>query len=260
MSAAVTAVTVVMPGAFVSGASRGIGLALVESLLKRTSAPVVAAGRTALESPGLQALRAEYGDRLLPLSMDVADTASIAVGIEAVGEALGSRLDLLVHSAAMMHPNGRGENSITRLEQAAFSQVLHTNVLGPAMLTKALYPRLRATPDEAPGKVVAIGAGVGSVGTNKAGGWYSYRVSKTALNALMKNISIEGRKNKVLAFTLYPEMVDTALAKPYLKGNPYPQLRTPEETAEKMMDLIDGFGIEDTGRFVNIWSGKDIPW
>lgn len=250
-----------VPAAFVSGASRGIGLALVESLLKRTSAPVVAAGRTALESPGLQALRVEHGDRLLPVHLDVTDAASVAAAAEATGAALGaSRVGLLVHSAALMHPSGRGENSVTRLEHEAFSKVLSTNVVGPAILTKALYPRLRAKEGEAPGKVVAIGAGVGSVGTNKAGGWYSYRASKTALNALMKNLSIEGRRHGVLAFTLYPQMVDTAFAKPYLKGNPYPELRAPEETAERMLDLVDGFGVEDTGRFVNIWSGEDIPW
>lgn len=246
--------------AFVSGASRGIGLSLVEALLRRTSMPVVAAGRSALESPGLAALREAHGPRLTALALDVCDAASIAAAAEASLAATGPRVSLLVHSAAMMHPSGRGENSVTSLQQEAFLQVLSTNVVGPALLTKALYPRLKASKDEAPSKVVAIGAGVGSVGTNKVGGWYSYRVSKTALNALMKNLAIEGTRNNILAFTLYPQMVDTAFAKPYLKGNPYPELRTPEETAERMLDLIEGFDVADTGRFVNIWSRKDIPW
>ena len=55
-------------------------------------------------------------------------------------------------------------------------------------------------------------------------------------------------------------MVDTEFAKPYLKGNPYPQLRTPEETAERMVQLIDELEATDTGRFINIWSRQDIPW
>mmetsp|Transcript_82604 Transcript_82604/g.237450 ORF Transcript_82604/g.237450 Transcript_82604/m.237450 type:complete len:249 (-) Transcript_82604:178-924(-) len=246
--------------AFVSGASRGIGLALVERLLTHTSRPVVAAGRTALESPGLLALRATHGDRLTALAMDVTDAASVAAAAKDAAEAAGPRFELLVHSAAMMHPSGRGEVSISKLEQAAFMEVLSTNVVGPAILTRALYPHLKAQAGEAPGKIVAVGAGVGSVGTNKAGGWYSYRVSKTALNALMTNLALEGRKNNVLAYTLYPEMVETAFSKPYQKGNPYPELRTAEETAERMMELIDGYGPADTGRFVNIWSRKDIPW
>jgi len=55
-------------------------------------------------------------------------------------------------------------------------------------------------------------------------------------------------------------MVETALSKPYVKGNPYPELRSPEETADRMLELITSFGISDTGRFVNIWSREDIPW
>eukprot|EP00930_Biecheleria_cincta_P105276 TRINITY_DN97912_c0_g1_i1.p1 TRINITY_DN97912_c0_g1~~TRINITY_DN97912_c0_g1_i1.p1 ORF type:complete len:245 (-),score=47.44 TRINITY_DN97912_c0_g1_i1:184-918(-) len=242
--------------AFVSGGSRGIGLALVQGLLRRTSMDVIAAGRTALDSTALQALRAEHGSRLLPLAMNVADEASI----KEAAAAAGSRVSLLIHSAAMMHPSGRGENGLSRLDHKAFTEVLATNVVGPALLTKELFSRLKSPIGEMPSKVVAIGAGVASVGTNQAGGWYSYRCSKTALNALMKNIAIEGARSNVTAFTLYPEMVGTALAKPYLKGNPYPQLRSPEETAAKMLDLIDRLGPADSGRFVNVWSEQDIPW
>jgi hypothetical protein len=77
------------------------------------------------------------------------------------------------------------------------AQVLNTNVIGPALLTKALYEPLKAASKPAAGahaKVVAIGAGVGSVGTNAAGGWYSYRLSKTALNQLVRNLAIEVRR------------------------------------------------------------------
>lgn len=245
--------------AFVSGASRGIGLALVDGLLRRTSVNVVAAGRTALESPGLHALKGQYGDRLMPVAMDVAKEASIKEAV-AASASVAPKVDLLIHSAALMHPSGRGENGLSRLSEAAFTEVLLTNVVGPALLTKELYSRLKSPKGEAPGKVVAIGAGVGSVSGNKAGGWYSYRTSKTALNALIKNISIEGARSNVMAVTLYPEMVETVFSKPYVKGNPYPQLRTPEETAAKMLDLIEAFGPDDSGRFVNIWSEEDIPW
>lgn len=245
--------------AFVSGASRGIGLALVEGLLRRTPMHVVAAGRSALESPGLQALKAEHKTRLTAVAMDVAKEASISEAVAAIASA-APKISLLIHSAAQMHPSGRGENGLVRLDAAAFTEVLATNVVGPALLTKALFARMKSPKGEAPSKVVAIGAGVGSVGGNKAGGWYSYRTSKTALNALMKNISIEGARSNVVVLTLYPEMVDTTFAKPYLKGNPYPQLRTPEETATKMLDLIEKYSTADTGRFVNIWSEEDIPW
>lgn len=244
--------------AFVTGASRGIGLALVSKLLARDSGKsVIAAARTASRSPGLAALQAQHGERLVVVDMDVTDSGSIN---EAAALCEGP-CGLLVHGAAMMHPSGKGENTVRRLEQEAISAVMATNVIGPALLTKALYPRLREAAKSDPAKVIAIGAGVGSIGTNAAGGWYSYRISKTALNALMKNLAIEGSRYNILTATLYPEMVDTEFAQPYVKNNPYPQLRTTNETASKMLELADELtSVENSGRFVNIWSKTDIPW
>lgn len=245
--------------AFVTGGSRGIGLALVQAMLKgKTFSRVVAAART--DSEALQALQSQHGDRLVTVKMDLTDEASIQEAVKSTEDFCQGSLQLLVHNAGLMHPSGRGENSVTRLDMESFNKVMATNVIGPALLTKALYPRLRAASQEEPSKVVAVGAGVASISTNQAGGWYSYRASKTALNAFMKNLSIEGGRHKVSAFTLYPQMVETALSKPYVKGNPYPELRSPEETADRMLELITSFGISDTGRFVNIWSREDIPW
>merc|ERR1712070_586323 len=248
--------------AFITGASRGIGLSLVQQLLARgRHAKVIAAARTATVSPGLQHLQQQYGaDRVVAVDMDLTDETSVEAAAAALN---GAPLELLVHGAAMMHPSGKGENTVRRLEQDAFSQVIATNVIGPAILTKAVFQQLRdfsKGEGAAPSKIVAIGAGVGSIGGNKAGGWYSYRVSKTALNALMKNLAIEGGRYGILTSTLYPEMVDTDFAKPYIKGNPYPQLRTPDETAVRMLELIEELDQDNTGRFVNIWSKADIPW
>lgn len=245
--------------AFVSGASRGIGLALVERLLQTGGGRVLAASRRATESTALAALRTQHGERLVAVDMDVTDAGSV----EAAAQRLEGACSLLVHGAAIMHPSGKGENTVRRLEQDAFAQVLSTNVIGPALLTKALFPQLRAAAKQqplTPPRVVAVGAGVGSVGTNQAGGWYSYRVSKTALNALMMNLSIEGARYGITCATLYPEMVDTEFAAPYIKANPYATLRTAEETAERMVEIMGELGEADTGRFINIWSKKDIPW
>merc|ERR1711988_1918712 len=125
---------------------------------------------------------------------------------------------MLFHGAAMMHPSGKGENSVGKLRSEEMAAVMQTNVVGPALLTGALWPALRRASKTTPSKVVAVGAGVGSIGTNAAGGWYSYRISKTALNALIKNLAIEGHRHNILTTCLYPEMVDTAFAAPYVKN------------------------------------------
>ena len=79
--------------------------------------------------------------------------------------------------------------------------------------------------------------------------------------SLLRRRAIEGARYGVLAQTLYPEMVATDFSTPYVKNNPYPNLRTPDETAARMIELMDGLvKVEDSGRFVNIWSRGDIPW
>eukprot|EP01047_Picozoa_sp_COSAG01_P020031 COSAG01_NODE_1132_length_11565_cov_84.210412_5_plen_95_part_00 len=57
------------------------------------------------------------------------------------------------------------------------------------------------------------------------------------------------------AVSMYPEMVDTQFAAPYVRGNPYPTLRTPDEVAERMLTLVSGMDAGDSGRFINIVSG-----
>lgn len=246
---------------FITGGSRGIGLSLVRAVLTRSpQLEVVAASRTACESKDLLTLQQQFGEQRLSIrTLDLTDESSIeaaAVGFDSV--------PLLIHCGAMMHRSGKGENTVRRLAMDEMSEVMKANVLGPALLTKALWPALtgaaKAGGTEAPAKVIAVGAGVGSIEQNGAGGWFSYRISKTALNALMKNLAIEGARSNVLTMTMYPEMVDTQFAKPYLRGNPYPQLREPDEVAEAMLAMADGMRKADSGRFVNLWSGQDIPF
>jgi hypothetical protein len=146
------------PVAFVSGASRGIGLALVQRLL-RDGAAVAASARHATHTPALESLVQQHGpEQLQLLDMDVTDERSI----QAAAAAVDAPCSLLVHSAALMHPSGKGENSVRRLEHSAISEVLSTNVVGPALLTGALYPQLRAAAKSGGSStVLAVGAGVG---------------------------------------------------------------------------------------------------
>ena len=128
--------------AFISGASRGIGLALVRRLLAVTDAPVVAAGRSVAASAELDELRARHGGRLTLLPMDVACEESVAGAVASLPAGV-ERLELVAHCAAMMHPSGRGETSIARVDQAGMAETLAVNVVGPTVLTRALWPRLR---------------------------------------------------------------------------------------------------------------------
>lgn len=85
--------------------------------------------------------------------------------------------------------------------------------------------------------------------TAALGGWYSYRLSKTALNMASKTLSIElGRgRNRVLCVSLHPGTVDTDLSRPYHKN--VPKLLTVEESVSSLLEVIDSLTVQDTGKF-----------
>lgn len=235
-----------MSVALVTGASRGIGRALCASLTGR-GVTVAGAARSTIPE----------GTVAIPLQMDLTSEESIAAAAAAFGRtnAGQKRLDLLVNCAAMMHPSGRGENTVARLKQEDMMSVMLTNLIGPALVVKHFLPYLRKGSNP---KVIQVAAGVGSVSGNAAGGWYSYRLSKTALNQLTKNLGIELGRKGIISAGLYPEMVETDFSTPYQKNNPYDVLRTPEETAERMLDVIDKLEAKPVGQFINIWSEEQI--
>lgn len=97
------------------------------------------------------------------------------------------------------------ERKLADVDRDWFTKTLEVNVVGPVLLTKALEPMLRhprakapannANP-RAPSVVASVSARVGSISDNGMGGWYSYRMSKAALNMATKNLAHElGRSN-----------------------------------------------------------------
>eukprot|EP00746_Dinoflagellata_sp_MGD_P010810 gnl/MRDRNA2_/MRDRNA2_122460_c0_seq1.p1 gnl/MRDRNA2_/MRDRNA2_122460_c0~~gnl/MRDRNA2_/MRDRNA2_122460_c0_seq1.p1 ORF type:complete len:240 (+),score=45.84 gnl/MRDRNA2_/MRDRNA2_122460_c0_seq1:58-777(+) len=239
-----------MRAVLVTGASRGIGAGLVSRLSGRAEL-IVAACRNPAKMPKLPGV--------LPLELDVADEASVMKAAATFKEQ-GMPLDLIINNAGVMHPSGRGEVSIGKVNQDDFMAVLAVNLVGPALVVKHFLPFLKRSKDEASGKVVQVAAGVGSLAGNKAGGWYSYRIAKTGLNQLTRTMAIELQRHNVICAGLYPRMVDTDLSKTYQKSNPYGVLRTPEETADKMLETIDSLKMQPLGRFIDIWTEEDIPW
>lgn len=90
---------------------------------------------------------------------------------------------------------------------------LQLNAIGPALVLKHLAARI---PRKARTVVAVLSARVGSIGDNRLGGWYSYRASKAALNALVHGAAIElGRTHKeAILVCLHPGTVATRSPKP----------------------------------------------
>ena len=220
--------------AAIFGASGGIGAAIA----------------SAAEARGAEVLRfARSG----PLPFDLTDEVSVAAAAERAGEA-----DFVFVATGMLHAPGIApEKSFAAISPEALAASFALNAIGPALIAKHMLPRL---PRKGRAIFATLSARVGSIEDNRLGGWHGYRASKAALNMLVRGFAIElARRNReALAVALHPGTVDTALSKPFHASAPK-GLLTPEETAARLLSVLDGLGPEATGGFF-AHDGAAIPF
>jgi NAD(P)-dependent dehydrogenase (short-subunit alcohol dehydrogenase family) len=243
----------------VTGASRGIGLALVGELLEHAGVDrVVAVARAATGAPGLDACAARHPGRLLRLDADLTRPEQVR-DLAAAVAATVPRLHLVVNAAGVLHgAQLRPEKSITQLRPEALAQVFALNAFAPILLAQALLPLLRHGD---PAVFASVSARVGSIGDNRLGGWYAYRASKAAQNQLLRTFAIELARLAPAAtcLLLHPGTVDTDLSAPFQATVPPDRLFTPAQSAHRLLAVIAGAGPADSGRFL-AYDGSDIPW
>ncbi|KAI4813032.1 hypothetical protein KUCAC02_024386 [Chaenocephalus aceratus] len=253
--------------ALIQGASRGLGLEFCKHILKNKSpAAVIATCRNPDGATELRALADQHPGQVTVLRLDVSREEDICGAADRVKESFG-RLDLIVNSAAMLHPSGKGETSLREVTAQGIISTLTTNTVGPLVMAKYFAPLLQKgggsfgqQPAEKAkqhsGIIVNITAKVGSIGDN--GG---YRMSKAALNMATRNLSIElGRSRpKVVCVCLHPGTVNTDLSRPYHRNVPKEKLFSTEQSVSALMNIIETLSIEKTGKAYN-WDGTELPW
>lgn len=234
--------------AAIVGASGGIGSALCRAL----------AGSEAVAS--LHALsRSAPPDcaSAIPSKLDIFDDASVEAAAARVAEA--GELDLVIVATGILHSDSfMPEKAMQQLDADQLLDVFRINTVGPALVAKHFLPRLAKKRKSV---FAVLSARVGSIADNRLGGWYSYRMSKAAVNMLVKTLSIEqarSRPQSIIA-ALHPGTVDTALSQPFSGRVPDEKLFSPDYAAERLLSVIDGLDAQDTGGFF-AWDGKPIPW
>lgn len=216
----------------VTGANRGIGLALVQALLER-GAHVVAACRTG--SRELSATGAE-----IVTEVDVATDAGAERLVAAVGQ---RRVALLINNAGIL---GRSER-LGAIDWEGLRRQFEVNTLGPLRCTNALRDNLHRG-----SKVAMITSRMGSIDDNGSGGMYGYRASKAALNMLGKSLAVDLKPRGVAVALLHPGMVKTDMVGPAGQVEP-------EEAASGLLARIDALNLDNSGGFWHA-NGSTLPW
>ncbi len=242
----------------VTGASSGIGLAMVGQLLSnRHVVHVFAVSRSATKNDALRGLGKEFGEKLMAVDADITSETDL----KRVEEATRSvdALHLVINCAGVLHGPGLApEKSIEQASKKSFDQVFALNAFAPLFLAQTLLPQLCR---KQPAVFVSLSARVGSIGDNRTGGWYAYRASKAAQNQLLKTFSIEWKRRnpKGTCLMLHPGTVDTPLSTPFQARVPAEKLFDAERAACQLLTIIAQCSPGDSGQFIS-WDGKEVPW
>lgn len=236
--------------AAVFGASGAIGAALVERLRRSPRTKTIYAGARRLVEGA--------GAKVHGFTFDLTDEGSIAAAAEMMGA--DGPLDLVVVASGILHDGEvlTPEKSWRAFSASAFERAFALNATGPALVAKHMLPLL--TRDQC-SVFAALSARVGSIEDNRLGGWASYRASKAALHQIIRTCAIELARTNPLGccVALHPGTVDSPLSKPFQRAVAPEKLFTPAQSAEHLLDVIDGLSARDSGR-VFAWDGGGIPF
>jgi NAD(P)-dependent dehydrogenase (short-subunit alcohol dehydrogenase family) len=208
-----------MPTGIVTGASRGLGLALARALDERGWRVIVdARGGEALDAAtaGLETVTA--------ISGDVADPEHRRALVEAAGD----RIDLVVNNASLLGPSPQPALADYPLE--TLREVYDANIFGPLALLQLALPRM---PEGAAVLDITSDAGVEAYE-----GWGGYGSSKAALEHLTAILAAEQPRLRV--YWVDPGDMRTQMQQDAFPGEDISDRPPPEESVPGLLALIEG--------------------
>ncbi len=215
----------------ITGANRGIGLALCQVYLKK-GYHVVAACR-------------QPSDELVKLKVEIIEGIDVSVpdSVESLAGFLhGKKIDILINNAGILRSQ--------RLDDLNFDHVIEqfeVNAVGPMRVVDALLNNLTEG-----SKIAMITSRMGSIEDNTSGGAYGYRMSKCALNAAGKSMAHDLKPRGISVALLHPGYVQTEMVN---HGGDI----SADEAAERLAKRIEELNLENTGTFWHS-NGEVLPW
>jgi len=166
------------------------------------------------------------------------------------------KYDLIIFATGHLHNDHyKPEKSLKEIDKNAFQFSYHINCVAPLILLSQLSNNLTDYT-----KIVFLSARVGSISENELGGWYAYRMSKAALNMMIKNLSIELRRKykNIIICGMHPGTVDSKLSKPY-SGFVKHEIFTPSKSAAMLKKVIDELSLKHSGKTYD-YAFQEIPY
>lgn len=233
--------------ALVTGASRGIGRAIAEKLVKN-GATVIG---TATTEKGAEAISQYLGANGKGFLLNVTDEKSIDSVIDAVKSQFGD-IDILVNNAGITR-----DNLLMRMKENEWQDILDTNLTSVFRVSKAL---LRTMMKKRFGRIVTIGSVVGTMGN---AGQANYSAAKAGLIGFSKSLAREVASRGITVNVVAPGFIETDMTRALsdeqrtaiLSQVPANRLGEPEEIANAVAFLVSDDAAYITGETLHINGG-----
>jgi NAD(P)-dependent dehydrogenase (short-subunit alcohol dehydrogenase family) len=222
----------------ITGTNRGLGLEFVKQFAIE-GYQVIACTRKINKKDELHQLQKKF-KTISICKLDIANFSSI----DQFAKLFKKPIDILINNAGV-YP----DSSVDHVDYKSWLDAFKINTLAAFKMTKAFLPHLKKGQLK---KIASLTSKMGSIDDNSGGGEYIYRSSKTALNMVMKSLSIDLKPYDLSVITLHPGWVRTDMGGP--NG-----LIDVDESVAGMKRQIDKLTIRNSGQFI-AYDGKKIPW
>jgi NAD(P)-dependent dehydrogenase (short-subunit alcohol dehydrogenase family) len=211
--------------ALITGASRGLGLALARALAERGWSLII----DAREAGPLEAVRQELASRseVRAIAGDVSDHAHRQALVSAASEA--GRLDALVNNASILGPSP--QPSLADYPLDTLESVYRVNVIAPLALTQSLLPLLRSSG----GAILNV---TSDAAVEAYAGWGGYGSSKAALEAISRVLAAE--EDALRVYAVDPGDMNTRMHQEAFPGEDISDRPPPEASVPGLLQLLEG--------------------
>ncbi|MGA0242373.1 MAG: SDR family oxidoreductase [Candidatus Marinamargulisbacteria bacterium] len=219
-----------MNSVIITGANRGIGLALATQL--SVDHTVYALCRTS--SNELQTLKNTH----IIKNVDVSCTASI----HSASKKIEGPVHGLINNAGILN-----KVSIESLNESELNHHWNINAMGPLRVFTAFQNHLVSG-----SKLLFITSRMGSITDNTSGSHYAYRMSKAALNMAAKSLSIDLKPQNISVGIVHPGWVKTDMTS-------HTGHCSTHESAQNIINRLHALNLSNTGTFWHA-NGNVLEW
>ncbi len=223
-----------MANVVITGANRGIGLELARLYEARGDSV------TAICREGNKEIE-DIADQVIA-GIDVTDEENLPKVVAMLHKLLDAPVDILINNAGLF-----SNETVANMSLDSIREQMEVNAIAPLNVTMNFLPLMTEG-----SKVANITSRMGSIADNTSGGYFGYRASKAALNAIGKSLAIDLKPAGVAVAQIHPGYVQTRMVG--FTGD-----ITPIEAAAGIAARIDELTLENSGGFWHS-NGQALPW